>query len=276
VLLTGPTTLQLAADRPFLVADRASGKAYVTYTSALSSPEKMMIASSSDRGAHWSSAAAIPTADAVVLGQIAVTGTGTLVVTADDSDHLRLVRLLSVDGGASWSSELPIGPDVADRVITPVSKTLSPPISNLAAHGRNVYCAYPTTDGVSFAHSSDDGVTWSTPLQLGGAAGDAALPTVAVDDVTGEVFVSWLDGRDDVAKQGTLRLYGMHSTDDGRTFSPPRAFSSDFDAGGRMGDINGMAAVGRSTAVTAFSNREDTLFAARVGYPPPWHRAARR
>jgi len=274
VLLTGPTTLRLAADRPFLVADPI-GKAYLMYTSSITSGERIMISSSTDRGAHWSTAAPIPTNGGVVLGQLVVTGTGTLVVTADDSDHTNLVRFMSLDGGGSWSDQLTIGTNIVDNVITPNSKTLSPPISNLAAHGRNVYCVYPTAAGVFYVHSSDDGLTWSTPLQLGGATGDAVLPTVAVDDVTGEVFVSCLDWRDDVAKQGTLRLYGMHSTDGGNTFSPPRAFSSDFNGGGRMGDINGMAAVGRSTAMTAFSNREDTLFVARVGYPPPWHRAAR-
>jgi len=275
VLLSGRTIFPITADRPFLAVDATHATAYLLYTSALSGSDKLMVASTTDRGAHWSDAIAVTSADHLGLGQIAVAGNGTVIVAGFDTDHLTLVRLLSTDGGKSWGDELVIGTKLAGSSRTPVTKTISPAMSNMAAWRNNVYDVYPATDGVYFTHSSDDGATWSPPLHLGGATGDALLPTVTVDEGNGDVFVSWLDGRDDTVGAGTLRLYGARFTSAGTMTEGPRAFTSAFDGGGSLGDVNGIASVGRSAAVTAFGTKQKDLFAVRLEFTPPaWHRAA--
>jgi len=276
VLLFGKSIVNLPADRPFLAFDRSHATAYMIYTSASSGSDLLMLASSTDRGAHWSPAVPVITTSHVTPAQLTVTANGTLVVVGFDHADASLVRVVSTNGGASWSNELTIGTDIAAGVITPVSRTLSPPIANMASWHESAWCVYPSKNGVFFTWSADDGRSWSTPLQLGGANGDALLPAIAVDDETGDVFVSWLDGRDDASRSGTLRLYGARFTSSGTMTEGPRAFSESFTGGARMGDVNGSAAVGGAAVVTAFSTSDDLLAAARMQFqPPPRRRAAR-
>ena len=277
VLLAGKSVLNIPADRPFLAFDRSHATAYVMYTSASSGSDQLMLASSTDRGAHWSPAMPVITTSHVTPAQLTVTASGTIVVVGFDATDLSLVRVVSTNGGASWSGELTIGPDIGVGVVTPVSRTMSPPIPNLASWHESAYCVYPSKNGVFFTRSADDGQSWSAPLQLGGATGDAALPAIAVDEGTGDVFISWLDGRDDVTRSGTLRLYGARFTSSGTLTEGPRAFSESFSGGARMGDVNGSAAIGRAAVVTAFSTSSDLLAAARMQFElPPRRRAVRR
>lgn len=275
VLSSGTAVPQLAVDRPFLAEDAAHGVTYLLYTSSTSGADVLMLASSRDRGAHWSSAVAVNASTHITAGQIAVTAGGTVVIVGTHSQDSTLVRIVSSDGGASWTDALVIGANVKGSV-SPVSKTFSPPLNNLASWRDHVYCAYPATDGVFFTYSADDGRTWSPSIRLGGARGDAVLPAIAVDPASGDALVSWLDGREDVDHAGTLQLYGARFTSTGTLSEAPRAFTPSFDAGGRMGDINGSAAIGRAAAVTVFSTKEGELVATRLQFDtPPLRRAVR-
>src|SRR6185369_8704920 len=101
----------------------------------------------------------------------------------------------------------------------------------------------------------------------------AVLPAVAVEEATGHVVVTWLDGRDDPDNK-TLRLYAARSTDGGGSFSAPRAFSPPIAAGGRLGDYNCTASLGFGAYVTAYSAAGGLLTAARIDFPPPPRRRA--
>jgi BNR repeat-like domain len=272
VLLAGTYAGRLPADRPFLAFDRSHATAYMTYTSSTSGQDQLMLTSSTDRGAHWSPAVAVSATSHITPAQLTVTANGTLVVVGFDNQSL--VRVVSTNGGTSWSDVLTIGTEIGIGVLTPVSGTQSPPLTNMASWHEHAYCVYPSKNGVFFTYSTDDGLSWSAPRQVGGATGDAALPSIAVDDVTGDVFVSWLDGRDDVARSGTLRLYGARFTGNGTMTEAPRAFSESFTGGGLLGDIIGSVAIGAATVVTAFSTSQDLLAATRMQFLPPPRRRA--
>jgi len=274
VLLSGPSIVPITVDRPFIFTD-VHGTGYVVYTSGLSGSNKIMISSTTDRGAHWTTAKAVTTSKGVSLAQLAVTDSGRMVVTGVIGNDATLVRLYSDDGGANWSDTSVIGTNVAGGN-SPANGIASPPMSTLGVWHDHVYVTYPAKDGVYFAQSADRGSTWSTPIRLGGALGDAVLPALTVDPTNGNVTVVWLDGRDDLTHSGTLRLYATRSTDLGNTFETPRPFSSPFGAAHIMGDVDGAATIGRGLSITAFATGDHQLIAARMQFaPPPWHRAAR-
>lgn len=272
VLVSGPTITPITADRPFLFTD-THGTGYLIYISALSGTNKILISTTTDRGVHWS--APVATVQSISLPQLAVTDRGTMVITGLRNSDSTLVRIVSEDGGANWSEAVVIGTNVAPSS-TPNDGVQSSPMSTLGVRGDHVFVTYPAKDGVYFATSADDGFTWSAPVRLGGANGDAMLPTLAVDRITGDVTVSWLDGRDDTTHSGTLRLYATRSTDLGKTLETPRPFSSPFASGHIMGDVDGLATIRRGLSVRPFATGDHQLYAARIEFaPPPWHRAAR-
>jgi len=274
VLLSGPSIVPITADRPFLFTD-AHGTGYVVYTSGLSGSNKVLIASTTDRGAHWTTAKAVTTPASISLPQLAVTDSGRMVITGIIGNDSTFVRIDSDDGGASWSGTSVIGTNVQSGN-TPVNGIASAAMSTLGVWHDHVYVTYPSKDGVYFAQSADRGTTWSTPIRLGGALGDAVLPALTVDATNGNVTVAWLDGRDDLTHSGTLRLYATRSTDFGNTFETPRPSSSPFSTAHIMGDVDGAATIGRGTSVTAFATGDHQLIAARLEFAPPaWHRAAR-
>ncbi len=272
VLLSGGTLAPITADRPFLFTD-VHGTGYVVYTSGLSGSDKTVIASTTDRGAHWTKPVTL--SKDVSLPQLAVTKSGTMVITGLNFTDSTLVRLTSDDGGATWSDPSVVGTNVTSGN-SPANSILSPAMATLGVWQDHVFITYPSRDGVYVSASADRGFTWSSPIRVGGTVGDAVLPALAVDPANGNVTVTWLDGRDDLTHSGTLRLYATRSTDLGNTFETPRPFSSPFSAAHIMGDVDGAATIGRGTSVTAFATGDHQLIAARLQFaPPPWHRAAR-
>lgn len=91
------------------------------------------------------------------------------------------------------------------------------------------YLVWPNYDGsgsdIEVVHSSDDGRTWSKPVQVNDNVrpSDNANPVVAVND-RGVLAVTWNDRRD-AAGTSCYRLYASASLDGGETFSPNVALS---------------------------------------------------
>jgi hypothetical protein len=88
--------------------------------------------------------------------------------------------------------------------------------TRLAADGANVYMAYLQTVGsavtVQFARSADYGKTWSKPVYLGNALGNAGRALVAT--AGGKVYVAWLL----VDVNGIQNWVVKTSIDGGQTF----------------------------------------------------------
>jgi hypothetical protein len=84
-------------------------------------------------------------------------------------------------------------------------------------------------------HSDDDAATWSAAVKVNDDATTRAqfLPYVAVDQVTGNLIVTWYDARNDPTNHDAIEYWGGVSEDGGATFTNFQisAGSSDGDAG---------------------------------------------
>jgi RTX calcium-binding nonapeptide repeat (4 copies) len=84
-------------------------------------------------------------------------------------------------------------------------------------------------------HSDNDGATWSAAVKVNDDATTRAqfLPYVAVDQVTGNLIVTWYDARNDPTNHDAIQYWGGVSEDGGATFTNFQisAGSSDGDAG---------------------------------------------
>lgn len=84
-------------------------------------------------------------------------------------------------------------------------------------------------------HSDNDGATWSSAVKVNddGTARSQFLPYVAVDQVTGNLIVTWYDARNDPTNHDAIEYWGGVSDDGGATFANFQisAGSSNGDAG---------------------------------------------
>ncbi len=268
-------------DKPTLTVDRTRGTVYLTWTrytpiagESSSFLAQNVVAGSSDRGATWGQPRTIASGVREGFGQLAVTADGTLVFTAADTTRNAYVARLSTDGGATFGDSVVIATG-ALRFFLP-NGVFASWMQNVVAFRGDVYCVYPVWDGVFFTRSHDGGQSWSEPLHLAGRIGNAVRPSIAVDEATGSIIVSWIDCHDDPTG-AMYRLYAAQSDDGGTTFSTPLAFSPPFPAGSDIGDYDGAVVVRKGIGLAAFSSAGGYLTAARLVLtaPPPRRRAAR-
>ena len=252
-------------DKPWIAVDRDDGSVHALWFSA----NALRVASSRDRGLTW-------TEQRLPVGGAPVIATGpnrrVYVSSVRNIEPAAYWLYRSEDGGATFGAATQIVPFVG----LPVTSIQATPFHQLATDARgNLYMVYPTSIErhvpamVMFIRSTDEGRTWSTPLRLSAPpelGRDAAFPTLAVDDLTGEISVAWLDRRDDPNNQ-FARVYAARSNDGGTTFET-RAFTPPFNvaAGAFLGHYNQLAARdGRKVAV--FSDGEGHLSVARLTWP---------
>src|SRR5438067_527133 len=159
-------------DRPWLSVDRVRGIVYATWSRTEGSGgEDVVLQTSADRGATWSAPAAV-TPKGEELGQVAALPNGTLVEANYDGKRKAFVSRFSSSGGAFWSAPVVLG-DAGNAFISAGTKTQSPPLAVLMSYRDDLYAVLPTASSIAFTRSRDGGKTWSAPLQLGGAKGDA-------------------------------------------------------------------------------------------------------
>jgi hypothetical protein len=95
-------------------------------------------------------------------------------------------------------------------------------------HNGRLYLGYVDTTGgdpnntdIFVRYSDDGGATWSAPVRVNddNTTTTQMQPAIAVDQVTGNLAITWYDARNSVADQ-TVQVFGAVSLDGGLTFTP--------------------------------------------------------
>jgi hypothetical protein len=148
------------------------------------------------------------------------TENGNLYVLGVDGAKKKLVMMMSHDGGDAFMRPVPVSPD---GVNVQYRSENGP---SIAASGMNVYALWQQS-------SPEKGSDVVVAKQ--GRMGEGFTPPVSVLDkkkddhsfngfsamtlgTKGEIYVVWLDGRDQAPPQGTFSLYLAKSTDQGKSF----------------------------------------------------------
>jgi hypothetical protein len=177
----------------------ASEVIYVAYFSAITLA--MRVRASRDGGVTWTRSV---TAHPGAYGDLAVDAAGTVHVVAVDGGpgavltgtDKRVTYAASTDGGKTFSTPVAVSADGES-----IPFFFSNPNLGLDGKAKRIYAAYPTgtPDGawdIMLATSNDRGVTWTrTQVNDDARCASHMVPQVAVDPRSGEVHVTWLDGR---------------------------------------------------------------------------------
>jgi hypothetical protein len=213
--------------------------------------------------------------DQTIGNQIVALGNGDLVnvMTVFKNDNRNrqqgatVAVLRSDDKGATWSGQISVSrlgtvevtdPDTGDPVRT---GDIIPEIASDERTGsKDVYVVWQDArfngfqrDQVAFAHSSDGGQTWSTPVRISTHNDTQAFtPAIRVDD-EGNIGVTYYDFRNNNPATPELEtdVWFTRSTDHGQSWSEERVTPESFDMrkapvarGYFVGDYEGLSAFG--------------------------------
>jgi hypothetical protein len=260
-------------DKPWIDVDEI-GVVHLMWGEFGSGAGVILYARSTDSGATWSPAAEIRANAGWPI--VAAPPVGKVVASFMEPDGSYAARV-SVDGGVTFGPPVLVAasractsalPDVGMHQVVADDSPLA-----TRGHLYAVYCG--NVKGVLFTRSRDGGATWSAPAVVSGEA-DIALPAVAVDRRTGDVVVTWIDGRHAPGSRSG-RLYATRSRDGGATFENPKALTSAFSVDGFVGDYNQLAA-SDGLALAVFSDVAGHFSVVRIGEPSsaPPRRSIRR
>lgn len=260
---SAPSVVQAGAgvfhDRPVVTAHPTEpGRAYVLWNDGTQVPpaivQPLMFSTSDDGGVTWSAPALVhlPPAGISHEGRIHALGDGALLATfmviATHPFTHQLLSKRSEDGGRTWQAvpttiaEIPAGPAVP---VHGDCRTLAAPIRDEDHGPRCVQMpeqelfADVAPDGSVFAtwaqrvaddqsavrvsRSFDGGRTWLPSVSVSPAAGEKAIPALAIAS-DGTLGVAWYDFRSDVAGDGLFssEVWFAHSRDNGATWHEER------------------------------------------------------
>jgi hypothetical protein len=296
---TRPGTAYAVWDRLEYPSARSKGRSYLT-AAAYRGPT--LFTRTTDGGRTWSPTRTIfdpGRNDQTIANQIAVLPDGDLlnlmtVLRNDNGGGKRrgaFVSLIrSTDGGATWSSEVPIARLGAIGVTDPddgAPVRTGDVIPDIAVHGQDVYVVWQDArytgfarEQIAFAHSADGGRTWSAPVRLSPDLTTQAFNAAVSTDASGNVGVTFDDFRNDRADTAGLSTdhWFLRSTDQGRTWSQERVTPTSFDLrtapvarGYFLGDYAGLDSSG-DTFTSYFSQSRSTgtdTFGANLREPFP-------
>lgn len=116
----------------------------------------------------------------------------------------------SVDGGRSFQDMGPVLPCL------PCDYGLSNPTLAVSPRGVFYLCSLQMQQGlrIGVARSEDKGLSFARPVLIPKAGDLPDLPHMAVDPITGRIYVAWADLK-------LWRIFVTVSEDDGRSFSQP-------------------------------------------------------
>jgi hypothetical protein len=228
-------------DEPRIYADNNSssphaGTLYVGWVEWQLTQSVMYFSRSTDHAKTWSAPLRISTRAGLprddnggLAGYTQATGPdGTIYAAWSDGNTIVLTS--SHDGGLSFAASRSVvatGPTYFGEV-PGVSRVQGFPILAMDVRkgnsGRLYLCWSDYTNGdvdVFVSSSNSQGRTWSPPVRVNNDAlhngKDQFFQWLAVDPVTGNIFVDFYDRRTDAAGFGT-RMTIARSTDEGRTF----------------------------------------------------------
>ncbi len=229
----------------------ANGNAYVLY--------------SRNGRTRWTRSPKINDASTAVGVNVSVAPDGTMYATWLDYPHSRIMSDLSTDGGATWGTDhrvvklvtdtsgfsIPIPPQ-EDRGIVLMPFTKASPLGT--PHAGRLYVAYEDERSGGGAETnvyvthSDNGSTWSTPVQVNDDTSGAYqfFPAIAVAP-NGTVGLSFYDTRNDPTNRKTDQYFAF-SSDGGKTWSTnTKVTTAQSDESGphdpsQYGDYEGMDA----------------------------------
>ncbi len=287
-------------DKPMITVDTNPSssffnRVYVAWDAA-GGPTGMLVSASSDHGVTFSTPVSAGPPKGIGADPF-VGPDGTLYVAWQDwHDSLELVSR-STDGGATFGAPVTIAPTMASFDVgipaMAVRRALIYPAcgadtSSAPNHGTLV-CSWtdetPSNGMDAFAaHSTDGGVSWSTPARVNddsrGVANDQFNQWLAVDPSDGSVSVSFYDTRNDPIHVSTDVFY-VRSTDGGNSFSanvkvttaPTNEAVSGANFGNQYGDYEGIAVLNgmahpvwtdRRASVASVPGLDEEVFTATI------------
>jgi hypothetical protein len=203
------------------------------------SNDRIQAANSTDGGATWSTPVTLSDAGGSAFGASAVISSTAIVATWTRSDgtNYRIQSASSTDGGATWTTPVTVSEPGQDAFT-----------QQMVTDGTIITVLWKQSDGVSnrirSAFSTDGGSTWSSPVNLSAAGGDAGAPQVVSDGTTTTAAWVRFDGSDD-------RVQLASSSDGGVTWETAVTVS---DAGG---GASGPQLTSAGSVVTAIWSRFD-------------------
>ncbi|GGA41663.1 sialidase family protein [Dyella nitratireducens] len=254
-------------DKPFIVADQSrgphAGNLYIGWTRWTLTGSEILLSRSTDDGVSWSAPMEIDAhpglprdATGANEGFWGVVGPDSAFYAVwADASHIAFT--LSKDGGRSFSKARDIIPTAPimygitdlDRANGFPQLAIDPRVTADAPLGR-LYVAwadYRNGDvDVFLATSVDGGDHWTPAIRVNNDplhnGADHFFPALAVDPVTGDVYVSFYDRRADPRNQAAIVTLAR-STDHGNTFVNYAWTKQPFTMGNVfMGDYSGLAA----------------------------------
>jgi hypothetical protein len=225
-------------DKDWIAVDNSSsafsGRVYVTWSHFFGNSDTIMIASSSNQGGTWTAPLRLSpvSQDGEVQGsQVGVGPDGTVYVlwdfTADTTGGHQHFFTRSSDGGSTWSTPTSITPvfntldtDNKSAFKSSYRKDSFPylavnptPVSG-HTYGE-IYAVYPDQPGsnaeIKFIRSTDNGVTFSTPVRLNDVTTRQRLMPSITADPRNNLHVSWFDTRNGSTTQ-TYDIYAARGS----------------------------------------------------------------
>jgi hypothetical protein len=214
-----------AALRPRLATQ--GGSVHLVWMQDDATAKEIMFSRSVDGGQSFSSPVNLSqTAGESQEGRVAAAPNGSVFVVWDEASPSRHIAMRrSLNGGADFEAQSTIVPVLMTGSSDPNAPTgARTPYPGVAVDpgSGNVYLVWHDRVGadlqVRFSRSTDNGASFSTPLNVSGAAIHAHCAAISVGP-TGTVLLAW-ENRKQITPH-THDAYVSHSTDGGLSFTSP-------------------------------------------------------